>query len=54
MTSCKFDINANVTQQVLYAPFGEVISESNAHVKRAKENLRLLKIFLIRKYLRMR
>jgi RHS repeat-associated protein len=25
------DINANVTQQVLYAPFGEVISESNAY-----------------------
>jgi RHS repeat-associated protein len=25
------DINANVTQQVFYAPFGEVISESNAY-----------------------
>jgi RHS repeat-associated protein len=25
------DINANVTQQVFYAPFGEVLSESNAY-----------------------
>jgi RHS repeat-associated protein len=30
------DINANITQQILYAPFGEVISEYNAYWHQGK------------------